>query len=184
MRTTIIFAALLLLAGCVGTKSQRYSIEPITAGTSVRSSARTISVAKVNLPAYAKEPGIFVQDATGALVPVPKADWADDTERAMALAIVRNLGSITGARVALDPWPLGGVPEAEVRIEVEQMLVDQSRTMRLSGQFSIRRDIDTLRNAIGQFDIQTSAVSLAPADVVRAHAAAWRELASVLAKEL
>ena len=176
--------ALAALAGCTTAKPDRFAVQPTTASTKITSNARTISVAKVDLPAYAKEPGIFVQSDTGALMPVENADWADDTERAMTLALVRNLDAITGARVAPDPWPLGGVPEAEIRVEVERMLVDNNSMMRLSGQFSIRRDIATSRNRIVRFDITTRAASRRPDDVVQAHGAAWRELAEDMARAL
>ncbi len=184
MQKFFVVLALVALAGCTGVKPDRFAVEPTTASAKIKTSARTISVAKVDLPAYAKEPGIFVENDAGALEPLDKADWADDTERAMTLSLVRNLDAITGARVASDPWPLGGVPEAEIRVEVERMLVDNNATMRLSGQFSIRRDIATSRNKIVRFDITTRAASRKPDDVVQAHGAAWRELAEDMARAL
>jgi len=91
---------------------------------------------------------------------------------------------MTGADVASDPWPLGGVPEAEVRVDVEQMYVDKSGIMRLSGQFSIRRDRAESRNRIRQFDIETRAAAQTPAAIVDAHGKAWQQLADAIAKSL
>lgn len=178
------FIPLVLLAGCTGAPSDRFSIAPIESALSVETSADTISLRDISLPSYAKEPGIFVQNAQGAIVPVPKADWADDTGRAMRLYLVRSLSDITGAQVAPDPWPLEGLPEAEVRIDVEQMFVDSSGTMRLSGQFSVRRDVAVSRNRIRQFDVTTKARSSSAADVVEAHGRAWQELAKIIAEAI
>ena len=184
MRILFLLLPLVLLSGCTGTSHDRFLIEPVAAATSVKTDARTISITTVNLPTYAKESGIFVQNGAGAIVAIPKADWADDTERAMRLFLVRSLADISGAQVASDPWPLGGVPEAEIRIDVEQMLVDSSNTMRLSGQFSIRRDRAESRSRIRQSNITTKARSNSAADVVAAHGEAWQELAKVLANAI
>jgi len=184
MRILFLLISFLLLSGCTGTNHDRFLIEPVASATTVKTDARTISITTVNLPTYAKESGIFVQNAAGAIVAIPKADWADDSERAMRLFLVRSLASISGAQVASDPWPLGGVPEAEIRIDVEQMLVDSSNTMRLSGQFSIRRDRAESRSRIRQFNITTKAKSNSAADVVEAHGKAWHELAKVLANAI
>ena len=184
MRNRYIFLPLMFLAGCLGTSPDRFLVETVASIEEVRTDARTISIAKISLPTYATEAGIFVQNETGAIVAISKADWADDTERAMRLFLVRNLAEISGAEVASDPWPLGGIPEAEIRIDVEQMLVDGTNSMRLSGQFSIRRDVAVSRNRIRQFNITTAAKSSDPSDVVEAHGRAWQELASTIAKAM
>ena len=184
MRIFFLLLPLVLFSGCTGTNHDRFLIEPVASTATVKTDARTISVTTVNLPTYAKESGIFVQNAAGAIVAIPKADWADDTERAMRLFLVRSLADISGAQVASDPWPLGGVPEAEIRIDVEQMLVDNSNTMRLSGQFSIRRDRAESRSRIRQFIITTKTKSNSAGDVVKAHGEAWQELAKVLANAI
>lgn len=179
-----ILAFFLLLVGCMGEQRDRFLIDANSLEAKVPTDARTISVLKINLPTYATEAGILIQNETGAIVSLPKADWADDTERAMRLFLVRNLASITGAEVASDPWPLGGIPEAEIRIDIEQMLVDNSNTMRLSGQFSIRRDVIRTRSRIRQFNITSKARSSNPEDVVDAHSSAWQELARTIAKAI
>ncbi|MBU2327193.1 MAG: PqiC family protein [Alphaproteobacteria bacterium] len=184
MRIVISAFLALSLAACSAAAPDRFLIEPVSTGQTVKTSAGTISVMTVNLPSYAKETGIYVQNQTGAIVAIPKADWADDTERAMRLHLVRSLADMTGADVASDPWPLGGVPEAEVRVDVEQMYVDKSGIMRLSGQFSIRRDRAESRNRIRQFDIETRAAAQTPAAIVDAHGKAWQQLADAIAKSL
>jgi uncharacterized lipoprotein YmbA len=184
MRYCFVFLPLLLLAGCLGSSPDRFLVETTASTEKVRTDARTISITKISLPTYATEAGIFVQNQAGAIVAISKADWADDTERAMRLFLVRNLAEISGAEVASDPWPLGGIPEAEIRIDVEQMLVDSSGVMRLSGQFSIRRDVASSRNRIRQFNIAISAKSSDPSNVVEAHGRAWQELAGTIARAM
>jgi uncharacterized lipoprotein YmbA len=175
---------MLAIGACATKDNERYAVAPAFSPMKVQTDIRSISVSEVSLPSYAKESGIFVEDGSGAVLRVPNADWADDTERAMRLALIRHLASLSGAEVAPDPWPLGGVPEAEVRLVVEQMLVDRTDTMRLSGQFSIRRDVATSRSQIRQFEISTKARSRSPADVVDVHRQAWQELAETIAKAL
>ncbi|MEL6750779.1 MAG: ABC-type transport auxiliary lipoprotein family protein [Pseudomonadota bacterium] len=184
MRTILsVLPIMMLLAACAA-KPDRYVVQPDVLPSTTQTTALTVMIGKLTLPAYAKETSIFVQSERDALVAVPKSDWADDTERAMILSLVRNISDITGAAVAPDPWPLGGIPEAEVSVTVERMFVDKTSTMRLTGQFSIRRDRATSRNRIGQFDINTRAVSKSASDIVAAHADAWRQLAQIIAEEL
>ncbi len=176
----------LALAACAGAEPLRYVVDPVIAeaSTRVRTSARTISIAEVSLPAYAKEPSLFVEGEGSALQALENADWGDDPGRAMSNALVRELTEITGADVAAEPWPLGGVPEAEIRVRVSEMVVRADGLLSLSGHYAIRRDEARDRNAIELFSLQVPSASAAPADVVRAHGAAWRELAAIIAKAL
>lgn len=176
------FLPLAVLTGCLTAEAPRFAVEPVVSTLRTSTSARTISIAEVSLPAYAKEQRIIIQNANGALVPLPDADWADEQERAMTYALVRNLSEISNAQVAADPWPLGGIPEAEVKVRVETMLFDRNGVMTLSGQFTVRRDELESRNTIEPFRIQTSARSIAPDDIVQAHGAAWTKLAELIAK--
>ena len=174
----------LFLAACSAAAPDRFLVESVSTGQTVKIGSKTISVMSINLPSFANETRIYVQNDRGALVAIPKSDWADDTERAMRLHLVRSLASMTGADVASDPWPLGGIPEAEVRVDVEQMYVDKRGIMRLSGQFSIRRDRAENRNQIRQFEVETKAAARTPAAIVDAHGKAWQQLAYKIAKSL
>ena len=183
----------LALAGCIATgESLRYVVEPAIEATTarVRTSADSISIVEVSLPEYAKDTKIFVGTAQNALNDLENADWGDEPERAFALVLVRELTQITGADVATDPWPLGGVPEAEVRVRVSQMIVRPDNTVSLAGHFSIRRDVVESRNKVELFALQVPVAAtgadgtVSPADAVRAYGASWRELAEVIAKAL
>ena len=183
MRILTLLLALPMLAGCVG-DPPRFAVEPVASSAKINTPARTIAVVNVSLPAYAQETKIIIADEAGALMPLPNADWADEPERAMTFALVRHLSDITGAKVAADPWPLGGMPDAEVRVRVEQMVAAASGTMTLSGQFTIRRDEAESGNRIEQFAINVPAASVAPSDIVRAHDAAWASLAELVARSI
>lgn len=176
----------LLLGGCLSTEPLRYVVEPALQAQAerVRSSADTISIVEVSLPDYAKETKLFVEGEGSALEAIENADWGDEPERAFANTLVRELTQLTGAEVATDPWPLGGVPEAEVRVRVSNMVVRNDGALSLAGHFSVRRDRAESRNAIELFAIQVPVASTAPADVVQAHARSWRELAEVIARSL
>lgn len=182
MRTLTLLALAVLLSACIGGEAPRFAVEPTASLAKHRSAARTIMVADVSLPVYARESRITVQNETGALVPLPDADWADEPERAMTYALVRHLSDISGAKVAADPWPLDGLPEAEVRVRVERMVVEASGTLTLSGQFAVRSDDAVRRNRIEPFTIAVAAASQAPSDVLRAHEAAWQDLAELIAR--
>ena len=182
----------LVLAGCIATgESLRYVVEPALEASTprVRTSVGSISIVEVSLPEYAKDTKIFVEEGDNALADLENADWGDEPERAFANALVGELTLITGAEVATDPWPLGGVPEAEVRVRVSHMVVRRDGTVSLAGHFSIRRDLAESRNKVELFAVSvpvtaTGAEGITPADVLRAHAASWRELASEIARAL
>lgn len=183
---SLIPAALLtaVLAACASPEPLRYAVDPVAAPTErVRVSADTVSIAEVSLPAYAKETGLFVEGEGGALRAIPGADWGDEPERAMANTLVDTLAGLTGADVAAEPWPLGGVPEAEVRVRVAEMVAGADGVT-MSGYFSIRRDRARDRNTIERFSLDAPLASPAPADVVDAHTAVWRDLARVIANAL
>ncbi|MEM7695229.1 MAG: PqiC family protein [Pseudomonadota bacterium] len=175
-----------LLAGCVGSEAPKYTVAPVDIGppASIHTSAKTILIAKVSLPSYAKETKIVVKDNTGALVGLPEADWGDDPERAMAYALVRHLTDISGRRVAVDPWPLDGLPDAEIRVRVEEMVVETGGNLRLSGQFAVRRDDMPARNRIKPFVVHAAARSNLPSEVVAAHDRAWQNLAELIARNV
>ncbi|MDY8108822.1 ABC-type transport auxiliary lipoprotein family protein [Fulvimarina sp. 2208YS6-2-32] len=182
MRRIPFLVPLLFLAGCLTSEPPRFAVEPLPSAARIATSAETISIADVSLPAYAKEQRIIVQNPSGALVPLDDADWADEQERAMTYALVRYVAEISGAQVAADPWPLGGIPEAEVKVFVGTMLYDRTGMLTLAGQFSVRRDVQESRSRIVPFDIRIPAGSSTPDGIAQVHGAAWRALAVLIAQ--
>ena len=188
----LLLAVPLALSGCLAGEPLRYVVEPaLEAATErVRTSVDTISIVEVSLPDYAKETKLFVEgERDNALEALENADWGDEPERAFANTLVRELTQITGAEVATEPWPLGGVPEAELRVRVSHMVVRNDGLVSLAGHFSIRRDVRVERNRVELFSLEvpvaaSGAEGPTPADVVRAHSVAWRKLAGEIARAL
>ena len=189
MRISLLLALAgpLALGGCISSAEPlRYVIEPTVSAAveRVRTSADTILVAEVSLPNYARETRLFLETEENTLDEIEDADWGDEPDRAFGNILVRELTGITGSKVAIEPWPLGGIPEAELRVRVSHMVRRNDGILELAGHFAIRRDLAESRSRIELFALQVPAPSPEPADVVRAHAAAWRELAGVIANAL
>lgn len=171
----------LVLAGC-GAGAPQVVIDAETSELRVPKPARTVMLNDVSLPAYAEANEITVREDDGTLVEIKGQVWADAPSRAMSNAMVRNLGTITGAQVAAEPWPLEGYPEVEVTIRVEQMFARADGSISLTGYYAIRRDYG--RSGIQQFDIALPGSPDAKADLPRAYDAAWKTLAEQIARSL
>lgn len=130
------FPLALLLAACSGT-ALRYPVPvpDITETVSIRFG--TVEVRDVSLPSYAAAEEIQIQRADGALVSQADVLWADDPSREVSLALSRNLAALTQARVANEPWPFDGFPDARVEVRIEDMLAVDTGVFRLTGQFFI-----------------------------------------------
>lgn len=175
----ILFASVLM--GC-GADPQLVLVEQETSTLRERTQSRTVEIVEVSLPDYATKDDIAIATPEGPVVLLPDTLWADEPERAMTGALVRNLSAITNAQIAASPWPLSGYPEAELTVRVEQMLVSSANALTLSGQFAIGREEG--RQVIKPFDVSVPLVALGAGDVARAHASAWRKLAELIAKDL
>jgi len=127
---------ILCLAACSGT-SLRYPVPvpEITEKISIRYG--TVEVRDVSLPSYAAAEEIQIQRADGALVSSADVLWADDPSREVSLALSRNLAALTNARVANEPWPFDGFPDARVEVRIEDMIAIETGVFRLSGQYFV-----------------------------------------------
>jgi uncharacterized lipoprotein YmbA len=177
-------AALLMcsaLLGCAGDPA-RVVVPPETSTLTVRTAARSVEIKEVSLPAYAKEDKIARQDDTGAVITLDDAIWADDPERAMTNALVRNLTAITGRQIAASPWPLRNFPDAELSVRVEQMLVQSDGLLVLNGQYAVGFESGTGR--IKPFSVTVPLSGEDRQAVARAHEDAWRVLSEQVARDL
>ncbi|MBM7067262.1 membrane integrity-associated transporter subunit PqiC [Actibacterium sp. 188UL27-1] len=180
------FAMLLLIsvvAGCGGAPDQLLFQTP-SSELKVRPSVRTVEVMQVSLPTYAEAQEISVQNEGGTLEQVPGILWADEPARALTNGMVRLLSSITGARIAAEPWPLDGLPEAELTIRVEQLAVLQQGQLRLSGQYGLRYDNTGRRGKLRLFDITVPLVSTSLTSISAGYTEAWTQLAEKIARDL
>ncbi|HBZ45207.1 MAG TPA: hypothetical protein DEO85_14380 [Maritimibacter sp.] len=181
MKTPLWLLALIFVASC-GSTGPQVVIDSQSSELRVRSSARSVMIHDISLPAYAEAVEISLRDEDGTLVEQKGQVWADAPARAMSGVIVRNLSTITGAQVAADPWPLEGYPQVEVTIRVEQMFARDDGSISLTGYYALRREYG--RSAIRQFAIERAGSPEAKANLARAYDLAWRDLAEQIAKDL
>ena len=137
---TVVKAALigatLTLAACGGSPD-RFAVVPPVATETVRIGFRSVEVRDVSLPTYAAADEISLQDADGRLVTEGDMLWADSPERAVALEITRHLTQLTGARVASDPWPFEGFPDARLEVRFESLIAGTDGQFRTTGQYFV-----------------------------------------------
>ena len=135
------------------------------------------------MPEYALNQEIPIQQADGALTTDTSRLWADLPGRALQGALTRHLNAITDARVAVDPWPLSGFPDAEVSTFVDDMIVQANGTLRLTGNYAIRSEQGRDRVQSFAFAVPVAAPDSYVA-IIAAHEAAWQLLAEQIARDL
>ncbi|MEM7711167.1 MAG: ABC-type transport auxiliary lipoprotein family protein, partial [Pseudomonadota bacterium] len=136
MRLPFLFP--LALAACSGT--QYFAPPPTQSELRLNVRADTVQVNEVSIPEYAINQEIPIQQADGSLVTDTSRLWADLPDRALQGSLTRHLNAITDAEVAAEPWPLGGFPEVEVSIFVEDMIVQSAGTLRFTGTYALARE--------------------------------------------
>lgn len=129
-------AIAMALSACSGTPDL-YPVAAPTATEQMRIGFRAVEVRDVSLPTYAAADEIAVQDATGKLVTDANTRWADSPERAVGLELARNLAAISGARVASEPWPFEGFPDARLEVRFESLIAGADGQFRASGQYFV-----------------------------------------------
>ncbi|WP_299814133.1 PqiC family protein [uncultured Jannaschia sp.] len=175
-------AALLLILTACG-ETQYFAPPPATTEVRVNVAAESIQVNEVSMPEYAINQEIPIEQPDGSLVTNTDRLWADLPDRALQGALARHLNMITDARVAVEPWPLSGFPEAEVSVFVEDMIVQSTGILRFAGTYAVRSE--TGRDRVGNFSIATPVADTENyTAIIAAHEAAWLQLAIDLARDL
>ena len=151
-QTLSVICAAALLAGCSSDAPVRYSAPPLSASDRQRIPYRAVEVRDVTLPRYASEEEIFTEVAGGGISSDPKMLWADDPARAITLQLTRNLGEITGAQVASEPWPFDAYPDVRVEVRAEEMLAGLDGVFRFSGQYFVA-PLNGRAGRSGNFDL-------------------------------
>jgi uncharacterized lipoprotein YmbA len=178
----ILMLSLVALAGCGA--SPRYLIEPPAPTVSVRTAAQSIMLRDVSLPDYASADKISVQDADGSVREVKSALWADLPPRAVTLALARQLDTALSATVAAAPWPLAGLPDAEIEVRVERNLAGADGQFRLAGTFYVLSEIGRLGPESSGFDIAVPLAGTSPAQIAAAQSQALAKLAETIARSV
>ncbi|MEP5757990.1 MAG: ABC-type transport auxiliary lipoprotein family protein [Litoreibacter sp.] len=145
--------ALMFVAACGG-NSERYTVPQPVVGETQRISYSSVEVRDISLPSYAASDEIHVESESGALQSSASVLWADTPERAVSLALARNLAEITNAKVANEPWPFQSFPQARVEVRIEEMIATNEGVFRLKGQYFVASTRGT-RERSGLFELTT-----------------------------
>lgn len=179
------FSALLLLAAlaaCTSVPEQRLTVPRAPVETKQRIAFASVALREVSLPGYAAGEDIYLSDALGVLRTQPGLFWADDPARAITLELSRHLAHITGARVASEPWPFGGFPEAQVEVRVEEMLAQEGGIFRLAGQYFVSSETGRARAQLFDLSVPVPVEAGATA-IAAARGQAVQDLALAIARD-
>jgi hypothetical protein len=128
------------LAAC-GTAAVRYPIPAVEPGDRIRIAARSVEIAEVSLPSFARTEEIWTETPAGGLVSDPAVLWADEPTRGVTQELTRYLATITGALVAAAPWPFDEPAAARLSVRLDEMVAGADGQFRIAGQYlSTRRE--------------------------------------------
>jgi uncharacterized protein len=88
------------------------------------------------------------------------------------------------AKVAPEPWPLDGLPDAAVDVRVERMLAANNGTFQLTGIYYIAGEARPLKGIAQSFRIETPLAQSGLTGIAAAQAIAIRQLSEQIAKDL
>ena len=177
---TLTLGLTLALAACGN--APRYLIDPPAPQQRLTTAAQTIMLRDVSLPEYAAASEIALQGEDGAVKNARRALWADLPERSLTLALARQLDAALSATVAAEPWPLSGLPDAEIEVRVQQSLAGADNIFRLEGQYYVRAEGVSVGPASAPFAIAVPMAGTDPQDIAAAQSAAIAQLATIIAR--
>lgn len=182
MRIALI-AACLALAACAG-PADRLVTPPVTPEGSARIAFASVEVRDLSLPSYAQDEEVYVEGEGGLIRRADRLLWADDPVRGATLDLVRGLGALTGARIAGEPWPFDGYPDARLEVRIEEFVASEAaQAFRISGQYFVADLSGNGRDRSGRFAIAVPLATLAAAAIADARAAAMADLARTIAED-
>lgn len=179
----IAFIAALALTACTP-EPDRLALAQLDSAIELRPLVSSVMVRTVSLPTYAAAEEIAVELETGLIASNTEVLWADDPQRAMTIAVARNLGDILNIDAGPEPWPFIGLPDASVDVRVERVLAQADGTFRLSGQFYVGGDGIDFRNSSRAFSISKAMTDLSLPSIATAQAEAVLSLSEEIAKTL
>jgi len=172
------------LGACAGPPVAQFVLDPAVSQMRLRPAVSSIEIRDVALPRYAAADEIALQDEDGAVRALRSTAWADLPQRSATLILARNMGVILDARVAAEPWPFSRPPQAEVSVQIEQLLVGQDDVLRLSGQYAIAPRDSGISDRSGRFDISEPLGAEGLQAVADAHGRALVRLSEIIAQRL
>lgn len=183
MMKHLMIVAIAGLAACTP-PPERLALAPLQSELELRPLVGSAMVRTVSLPTYAAVEEIAVEGPGGLIVSNEDVLWADDPQRAVTLAITRNLADILNTDVGPDPWPFVGLPDVAIDVRVERMLAGADGVYRLTGQFYIGGDGIDFRNSSDSFAISQPMADLSLGSIATAQAAALLTLSEDIARRL
>ncbi|WP_417727851.1 PqiC family protein [Roseovarius sp.] len=180
-----LYALLMLgaLGACSSVPEQRLTVPRAPVEAKQRIAFASVALREVSLPGYAAGEQIYLSDSNGILSTQPGLLWADDPGRAITLELSRHLAQMTGARVAAEPWPFSGFPEAQVEVRIEEMVAQDIGVLRLSGQYFVSSETGRARARLFDLSVPVAADDDAGvAAIAAARGQAVRDLAVEIAR--
>lgn len=173
------------LAACIQTSEPlRYPVPVVQAQEKVRISYGLVEVREVSLPDYAQLAEMAVENSTGGIRTVKKNLWADNPVRSVTLELSRNLGLITGATVASEPWPFESIPGVRVEVRIEEMLSNRQDQFVLSGLYYVSSTDGSGRSRSRVFNLtEQMAPGAGPTEIAAARGQIIHQLALLIAKD-
>lgn len=175
-----LIAAVAVLAAC-GQSPVRYAAAPVPSGDQISIGLSQLEVREVSLPAYAQSEEIWRETEEGALTSDSSVLWADDPARGVTMELSHHLGTLTGARVAAEPWPFEDLPQARLVVRIQDMVAGADGQFRMSGQYFVAR-LSAGRDRSGEFRVSAPyALDGGAQSIAAARATAVRDLARLIA---
>lgn len=184
MRTAALLSIVALLAACAGTPD-RIAAPSVTPEGRVVIDFASLEVRDLSLPSYAQDDIVYVETAEGLIRPENGLRWADDPVRAGTLDLVRGLGVLTAGRIAGEPWPFDGYPDARLEVRIDRFLASRAQqAFRISGQYFVADLTGAGRDRSGLFDLSVPLpADFGPADIAAARSRILADLAAHLARD-
>lgn len=173
---------LAVLAGC-GSQTQ-ILMEAPTPDLRLRPAVASVEVRDISLPRYAAADSLVVRTTDNALQQLSGTVWADNPERSMTLQLASDLGTITGVRVAAEPWPFADLPSAQVVVRVDRLIGQLGGTLRFSGQYAIAPVGADVSDRLSRFDITVRVPGETAGALALAQGTALAQLSEQIARDL
>ncbi|MCL6283737.1 PqiC family protein [Ruegeria sp. 2012CJ41-6] len=182
--STITLLAMTIALGACGNNSQLYLLPDFPVEKQVRTAARTVEVGTLNLPSYAQDSEINLQNADGVLRPVRNGFWADDPERALTELLASGLDRAISADVAAEPLPATGFADVRVDVKIRRFVGIPGQSMQLSGQYFLTSPNGGSLQRIKRFNFSVPIASDSVNDYALAQSQAIKLLAGDIATSM
>jgi uncharacterized protein len=173
----------LTLAAC-GDSAARYLVEAAPTAAPVTLRLPSIEVRDAVLPAYAEDSQILQQDASGALRPIKRAQWADSSARAVTAALARSLDLQTTTAIAAEPWPLSESPAGRLDVRVDALVARADGSFQMAGQYALASFDMPGREVLERFDIRVPLTGQGAGAIASAQGQAIDRLAAQIVARL